>query len=83
MMVIDAVLLFGGVWRNATDSIYQYKLDEKTWNLLPVSTPAALSSFGCVTVLNDKDVLLFGGTDEYEMSDDICIYCVQDRSFRK
>ena len=45
--------------------------------------PADLACFGCVTVLNDRYVLLFGGTDEFKLSDDIWIYCVQDQSFRK
>ena len=78
----ETVLLFGGCdHHKKLKSIYEYKIREKTWNLLPISMPTALIAFGCVKVLNGKNVLLFGGATDRRFNDNVWIYCVGNQSF--
>ena len=56
----DSVLLFGGVFHKKLKDIYEYKIRERTWNLLSVSMPVSgLNAFGCVEVLNGQYILFF------------------------
>ena len=83
----DKVLMFGGFeYRvsNKSDKIYEYDTKDETWKVLDVKLPTKLYGFGCVSVLNDKFIILLGGSKGVNRNtDDIWIYCVGTKTFTK
>ena len=80
----NKLLLFGGASEYTFfDHIYEYDINENKWEFLRVAMPVKLSGSGCVAVLNGQYVLFLRGRREEIWCDDIWIFCVSDRSFRK
>ena len=85
------ILLFGGILNyEASNLIYEYNILQNEWNLLSFTMPKGRSSFGCISVLNGKYVVLFGGScydwtfsrdRERYLHDDIWIYYVKSKRF--
>ena len=86
----NKVLLFGGASYDRKDWICEYDIKEKKWNKLKVKLPTFMCSFGAVKVLRDRYVILFGGRCGKDFdhrleaeTDDIWIYSVNDKIFKK
>eukprot|EP01084_Bolivina_argentea_P057266 104655_1 len=84
----DTLLLFGGFdWVNDynIDYILQYHIQKKEWNKLPISLPYVMGFVGCTMAINNKYILLFGGTnynsDVYY--DNIYIYSLKHKTIRE
>ena len=81
----DKLLLFGGTTMNSHDiaEIVQYDIKSNKWSKLDRSMPVKLGLFAATAVLNGQYVITFGGYSQCDETDDIWIYSVQDKEFRK
>ena len=82
--VKNKILMFGGYCnRKLSDSIHQYDITNNKWTKLTHKMPVAMRSFGCVSILNGQYILIFGGNSQPTSHDDIYIYSVDDKTFKK
>ena len=64
--------------------IWEYNIENNEWSKLDVKMPFKLSMSAATAVLDGQYVIVSGGKDSnYKSSDDIWIYSVQNKSFRK
>ena len=89
LKVGNRVLSFGGYHdRQFLDCMMEYDIIKNAWKRLKITMPRTMTSFGCVSVMNEKYILLFGGEDgvynyNHKKFDDVYIYSVGDRTFTK
>ena len=79
------VLSFGGSEKykwEIIDYIHQYDIGKNKWKRLKITMPKLMTRFGCVTIMNDKYIVFFGGGYHKESYDDIYIYSVENKMFR-
>jgi len=79
------VLSFGGSEKykwEIIDYIHQYDIGKNKWKRLKITMPKLMTRFGCVTIMNDKYIVFFGGHYHAESYDDIYIYSVENKMFR-
>ena len=83
--VKNKVLIFGGAGSQPLDDIYEYGISGNSWNKLSIQLPSALYGVGCVSILNEQYVALFGGSNDGQQGaqDDVFIYSVHDKVFKK
>ena len=75
---------FGGSTRNpfkTLDYIHKYDIIKNKWKRLKITMPKPMTRFGCVTIMNDKYILFFGGGHQSKSYDDIYIYSVENNLF--
>eukprot|EP01084_Bolivina_argentea_P197147 337892_1 len=81
----DVFYLFGGQWDgsfNPRDTIYCYHSRKDKWETLDTKMAIPLTGFGIVCTTDGRYVLLFGGyTTDYQMSDQIWIYDLDEDIF--
>ena len=59
-------------------------IENHNWQLLDTKMPKGLGVFGCTIAVNDKYVLIFGGWQGCSFyTDDIWVYSVKNKTFRK
>ena len=79
------ILMFGGrCITDSLDTVFEYNALQNKWIKINAKLPQKLSSFGCVSILYNQYVILFGGRNKgYDHVNDIWIYSVCDRIFTK
>eukprot|EP01084_Bolivina_argentea_P035972 66581_1 len=83
------LMLFGGYDYNTEQmqgDILEFEFKTKTWNKLLISLPMpdTLGDICCITVINERYVLIFGGEHLWgEFNDNIYIYSVEEKILRK
>ena len=70
--------------RRFSDGIHEYDIINNSWSTLKITLPKPMGKFGCTTAINKQYVLLFGGKrPDKNISNEIWIYTVHDKSFKK
>eukprot|EP01084_Bolivina_argentea_P163916 285078_1 len=85
VLVKNSLFMFGGYdsyHSTVLDIIHQYDIKSNQWHRLNVRMPKALFAFGCVSVINDNFILIFGGIDkDYKRCSSIYIYSLLTQQF--
>jgi len=80
----NKILMFGGYnGHYFLNNIYEYNIEDNKWTQLNCTMPKRMVGFGCVVILNKEYVALFGGGNDVDAYDDIFIFSVQDKTFKK
>ena len=90
------LILAGSDGHEDSDIHHQYNINQNKWSRIDCKFPALMGDFGCTKILNGQYVALFGGyTRKHDMDhfvvgswdgefrDDIFIYSVEEKMFRK
>ena len=88
LIAIDGkVLMVGGFcyrFQKHLDRICEYDIMNDIWKVSDIKLPTKLCRFGCVSVVNNQFIILLGGQSlNFKHTDDIWIYCVKSKTFRK
>ena len=76
----DDIWMFGG---NELDLVHQYNISTNKWVRLKQRLPRPLSSFGCTVLFDGEYVAIFGGESGGCRRNEIFIYTIRDKMFRK
>lgn len=80
----NKILMFGGYdGDHFLNNVYEYSIETNKWIQLNCIMPKRMIGFGCVPILNEEYVALFGGGDDVEVDDDIFIFSVQNKTFEQ
>ena len=69
--VRDKLLVFGGMDASIFGIKYVYDIKNNEWKTLQTIMPKAMSSFGCISILNHQYVLFVGGGNALDKYRDI------------
>ena len=82
------ILSFGGWWDDYgcclyLDEMHIYDTINNQWRVSNITMPRGMIVDGIASVLNQQFIILFGGNGKYGAINDIWIYSVGDKVFRK